>query len=152
MQAVAAVGDALRVGVPLPVFDAQRLKEIDAGVFLLGHTGCRFQHRAEQVGVAGAVGKLGAWIVNKVAAKDVVHPVGCGLELDPVGVTAAPLVPLQAGSVGQQVLQGDLVLAGILLFQHLRQVVGEQVVYPADVPLLDGDADQGAGEGFGGGV
>ena len=48
--------------------------------------------------------------------------------------------------------QCDLVFAGVLLLQHLGQIVGEQVVHTVDVSLLDGDPHQCSGEGFGAGV
>ena len=53
--------------------------------------------------------------------------------------------------MGQQVAQGELALA-LLQGSHLREVIGQKVVHPAKVSLLDGDSHQRPGERLGAGV
>ncbi len=102
------------------------------------------------MGVAGAVVKYRPWLGHLLPPQYIVHPVFGGLELHPVG-GAGPLPPLQAGGVGEEVPEGQLLFAPLQL-RHLGEIVGEKVVHPADIPLLDGDAYQGAGDGLGAGV
>lgn len=104
------------------------------------------------MGIAGAVIKDCSGIVDQGPAQNIVHPVIRRAELGPVAVPAAPFIPFQAGGLGQQMPQRQVVLPGILLFQHLREVIRHPVIHPADVSLVDCNADQRPGKGFGGRV
>ena len=144
VEAVAAVVVAAGA-LPQAPADPEGAEQDPVGVVEGGHPGGLGEDHRQQVAGRGVVVEHRPGRRRQRSFEDLPHRVGA---VEP-GDHVVGLVPLEPRGHGEQVVEGDVPLGRVVGHQVRRQVVHQPRLHPLDVPLLDGDPDQGRGDALG---